>query len=102
MGYTTRRAGDLIGLGVSAIGSVAGAFAQNQKKLSRYYAAVDQTTLPTERGYVLTQDDQVRAEAILSLMCRFEVDLERLAPPGYFADSLRQLAPLADDGLVEI
>ena len=34
MGYTTRPAPDMIGLGVSAIGDVAGAFAQNTKKLS--------------------------------------------------------------------
>jgi oxygen-independent coproporphyrinogen-3 oxidase len=102
MGYTTRRAGDLVGLGVSAIGSVSGAFAQNHKKLSRYYADVDQGVLPTERGYVLSRDDQVRAQAILSLMCRFDVDLEPIAPAEYFADSLRQLAPLVADGLVEI
>lgn len=102
MGYATRRAGDLIGLGVSAIGSISGAFAQNHKKLSRYYAALDGGALPTERGYVLSPDDRIRAEAILSLMCRFEVDLGRIAPPGYFADSLTQLEPLVQDGLVEI
>ncbi len=102
MGYTTRRAGDLIGLGVSAIGSISGAFAQNHKKLSRYYAALDQGALPTERGYLLSDDDRIRADAIRSLMCRFEVDLDRIAPPGYFADSLRQLRPLTDDGLVKV
>ncbi len=102
MGYTTRRAGDLIGLGVSAIGSVSGAFAQNQKKLSRYYAALDEGALPIERGYVLSDDDRVRGDVILSLMCRFEVNLDRVAPPGYFADSLRQLKPLAEDGLAQI
>ena len=102
MGYTARRAADLIGLGVSAIGSVTGSYAQNEKKLSRYYEAVDAGQLPTERGYVLSADDRVRGEAILALMCRFEVDLERLAPPAYFADALRQLAPLAADGLVDV
>jgi oxygen-independent coproporphyrinogen-3 oxidase len=102
MGYTTRRAADLVGLGVSAIGSVSGAYAQNHKKLSRYYAAIDAGTLATERGYVLSEDDRIRGEAILALMCRFEADLERLAPPGYFDDALERLAPLAADGLVEI
>jgi oxygen-independent coproporphyrinogen III oxidase len=102
MGYTTRRAGDLIGLGVSAIGSVSGSYAQNEKKLSRYYEAVDAGRLATERGYVLSADDRLRGEAILSLMCRFEVDLARLAPPEYFTDALRQLEPLAADGLVDI
>jgi len=102
MGYTTRRAGDLLGLGVSAIGSIAGAYAQSHKKLSRYYAAVDHGTLATERGYVLSDDDRIRGEVILSLMCRFEVDLDQIAPRPSFADALRKLQPLADDGLVEI
>jgi oxygen-independent coproporphyrinogen III oxidase len=102
MGYTTRRAGDLIGLGVSAIGSVTGSYAQNEKKLSRYYEAVDAGRLPTERGYELSPDDRIRGAVILALMCRFDVDLEPLAPAGYFADALRQLEPLAADGLVEL
>jgi oxygen-independent coproporphyrinogen-3 oxidase len=102
MGYTTRRAGDLIGLGVSAIGSISGSYAQNQKKLSRYYAAVDRGRFATERGYVLSADDRIRGAAILDLMCRFEANLDRLAPTDYFADALRKLEPLAADGLVRI
>lgn len=102
MGYTTRRAGDLVGLGVSAIGSIAGAYAQNHKKLSRYYVAVDGGTLPTERGYLLSEDDRIRGDVILSLMCRFDVDLDQIAPRPYFADALLKLQPLAEDGLVEI
>ena len=102
MGYTTRRAGDLIGLGVSAIGSVRSSYAQNHKKLSRYYEAVDAGRLPTERGYALSADDRIRGEAILALMCRFTVDLEQLAPAGYFADALQKLEPLVADGLVEV
>jgi oxygen-independent coproporphyrinogen-3 oxidase len=102
MGYTTRRAGDLVGLGVSAIGSVSGAFAQSHKKLSRYYAALDARSLPTERGYAISEDDRIRGEVIRSLMCRFEVDLDAVAPREYFADSLRQLRPMVEDGLVEI
>ena len=35
MGYTTRPAPDMVGAGVSAIGDVGGAFAQNVKTLSR-------------------------------------------------------------------
>ncbi len=57
MGYTTRPAPDMIGLGVSAIGDVAGAFAQNTKKLSTYYQAIDAGRFPVERGYALDADD---------------------------------------------
>ena len=48
MGYTTKPATDMLGVGVSAIGDVRGAFAQNTKKLSTYYATVDNGTFPVE------------------------------------------------------
>lgn len=74
MGYTIKAAPDMIGVGVSAIGDVAGAYAQNQKKLPRYYAAIDAGTLPVERGYRLSEDDQIRRFVITQLMCNFHLD----------------------------
>jgi oxygen-independent coproporphyrinogen III oxidase len=74
MGYTTRRAGDMIGAGVSAIGDLQGAFAQNVKKLSTYYDAIDAGRFPTERGYALSADDVLRRHVITELMCNFYVD----------------------------
>ena len=53
MGYTTRPAPDMLAAGVSGIGDVGGAFAQNTKKLSEYYAAIDAGRFPIERGYRL-------------------------------------------------
>jgi oxygen-independent coproporphyrinogen-3 oxidase len=50
----------------------------------------------------MNQDDRIRGEVILSLMCRFAVNLDAIAPREYFAESLRKLQPLADDGLVEV
>ncbi len=74
MGYTTRRAGDMLGVGVSAIGDLHGAFAQNAKKLSTYYDALDAGRFPTERGYALSADDLLRRHVITELMCNFYVD----------------------------
>ncbi len=74
MGYTTVRAPDLLGLGISAIGSVGGTFAQNEKKLSRYYAALEAGRLPIERGYALSDDDLVRQHVIRDWMCQFRID----------------------------
>jgi oxygen-independent coproporphyrinogen III oxidase len=74
MGYTTRRAGDMVGVGVSAIGDLQGAFAQNVKKLSTYYEALDAERFPIERGYALSADDLVRRHVITELMCNFYVD----------------------------
>ena len=74
MGYTTRRAIDMVGVGLSAIGDVSGAFAQNVKKLPAYYKAIDAARFPIERGYILTDDDTVRRQVITALMCNFFVD----------------------------
>lgn len=74
MGYTTRLATDMVGVGLSAIGDVCGAFAQNVKKLPPYYAAIDQGQFPIERGYVLSDDDCIRRHVIGELMCNFFVD----------------------------
>jgi len=74
MGYTTRRAGDMVGVGVSAIGDLQGAFAQNVKKLTTYYGALDAGRFPIERGYALSADDLVRRHVITELMCNFYVD----------------------------
>jgi oxygen-independent coproporphyrinogen-3 oxidase len=74
MGYTTRRATDMVGVGLSAIGDVSGAFAQNVKKLPAYYKAIDAGRFPIERGYILTDDDTIRRQVITELMCNFYVD----------------------------
>jgi oxygen-independent coproporphyrinogen-3 oxidase len=98
MGYTTRPAPDMLGVGVSAIGDVNGAFAQNEKKLLRYYAALDAGRFPIERGYPLSQDDLIRRYVITQLMCNFAVSRaavrERYGVDFdiYFASELEQIA----------
>jgi len=111
MGYTVRPAPDSVAVGVSAIGDVAGAFAQNHKSLARYYEALDGGRFPIERGYALTGDDRIRRYVIAELMCNFHVDGSELgrrfgvALDDYFAAELDALlAPdgPAADGLVQI
>jgi oxygen-independent coproporphyrinogen-3 oxidase len=107
MGYTTRPAADMVGACVSAIGDVAGAFAQNVKKLSSYYTALDAGRFPIERGYRLDEDDMIRRQVILALMCAFEVNFDEFAArtgrrfSEYFETELHELAAgPARDGLV--
>lgn len=76
MGYTTRPAPDQIGVGVTSIGDVRGAYAQNTKKLSTYYACLDAGRLPVDRGLRLTPEDTLRRHVITQLMCNFLVDAE--------------------------
>ncbi len=108
MGYTTAKAPDMIGLGLSAIGSVAGSFSQNVKKLSQYYQALDEGRLPIERGYALNKDDLLRQHVIRELMCNFVIDKaeveQRFAVDfdEYFALELSELKPLEAEGFVRL
>jgi oxygen-independent coproporphyrinogen-3 oxidase len=110
MGYTTRPAPDSVAVGISAIGDVRGAFAQNHKTLARYYQAIDAGTFPIERGYALSDDDRLRRYVITELMCNFHVS--RMAVESrfaidfdaYFANELARLTqpdgPVSDGLLV--
>ena len=104
MGYTVKSAPDMIGVGVSAIGDVAGAYAQNQKKLPRYYDALDKGSLPIEKGYRLSADDQLRRYVITQLMCNFHLDKRAVEKRfGIAFDQVfeRELTELgAPDGLI--
>jgi oxygen-independent coproporphyrinogen-3 oxidase len=107
-GYTTRPECDLVAFGISAIGKVGRAYSANVKTLDEYYERLDRGILPVKRGYLLTDDDLVRRDAIARLMCDFELRPREFgARHGFsfdehFAPELAALAPLAADGLVEI
>jgi len=108
MGYTTHADTDLLGLGVSAISTVASSYSQNPRELPAWEAAVDAGHLPVWRGVQLDPDDLLRAEIIQQLMCHGEVDVGALcsaraiALEVYFADALAQLHRLQADGLAEV
>jgi oxygen-independent coproporphyrinogen-3 oxidase len=97
MGYTVKPATDQIGFGITSIGDLCGAFAQNVKKLSTYYAAIDAGRFPIERGFVLSEDDRLRRHVITNLMCNLQVDrrdVERrfaVTFADYFAAELAEL-----------
>ena len=111
MGYTVQAATDMIGLGISAIGDLRGAFVQNVKKLPDYYAALAQGRFPVERGKALDADDVIRRDVILQIMCNFHLDLRALESrhgivfADYFATALAELtgpdSPAAH-GLLEV
>ncbi|HWN83250.1 MAG TPA: hypothetical protein VNM87_14230, partial [Candidatus Udaeobacter sp.] len=109
MGYTTKVASDMLGIGVSAIGDVRGAFAQNQKKLSTYYASLTAGEFPIERGFELSPDDHIRRAVITQLMCNFVLRKEEVARrfgiafDDYFAQEMAELAAgPAAAGFVEL
>ena len=107
-GYTTRPECDLVGLGVSAIGAVGPAYAQNVKTLDEYYDCLDQGKFAVLRGIELTKDDLVRRAVIQALMCSFEVSIEAIEVghlidfKRYFATELQELREYASMGLVDL
>lgn len=106
-GYSTHQ-GDLVGLGVSAIGQIGPTYYQNLKALPEYYAALDAGRLPVSRGIELTQDDLVRRAVIQALACHFRLSIESIELSylidfkKYFAAELADLRKLAAEGLVEL
>ncbi len=107
-GYSTQADGDLIGLGVSAIGKIGRCYNQNDKKLSSYYDAIGQSRFATVRGLELSDDDLLRREMIMALMCQGRVDfdaIERAYPVRVhecFASEMERLRTLQAEGLVDL
>lgn len=107
-GYSTHADCDLIGLGVSSIGKVGDSYSQSVKLLSQYYARLDEGILPVQRGYRLSDDDRLRRELIMELMCHGRIEFAKFeAGHGivfreYFADALAQLDEFVADGLLEL
>jgi len=107
MGYTTIADTQMIGVGPSAIGYVGNAYAQNEKRLAKYYRAIECDGFSTTTGMWLTQDDLVRRWTIEEIMCnsrlsfkefsdRHEVDFH-----DYFAAEMEALEELQDDGILD-
>jgi oxygen-independent coproporphyrinogen-3 oxidase len=107
-GYSTCDETDIVALGVSSISQVGNGYAQNVKNLEEYRQAIEAGTLATSRGLALSPEDLLRRDAILGLMCHFRLDRRAFGErwkidfDRHFAAEIDRLAPLADDGLVEI
>lgn len=107
-GYSTCGHSDLVAFGVSSISEVGGGYAQNTKTLRDYGDAVQAGRFATCRGLRLSLDDALRHDVIMKLMCHFRLDKRTIeAAHGidfdrHFSREMAQLAPMIDDGLVEV
>jgi oxygen-independent coproporphyrinogen-3 oxidase len=105
-GYSTRPDGDLIGLGVSAIGSMGASYVQNARSIDEYSDMLQHGRLPVIKGLSLTRDDLVRRSIIMALMCQGRVDMREIEQSHlldfntYFARELMQLQELVSQGMV--
>lgn len=107
-GYTTRAHSDLIGLGVSAIGKVGQTHVQNQRSLNAYTAQIQAGQLATFRGHVMGNEDVLREELIMTLMCSMPIDFDDyqqrygLNIRQHFVNELVALQPYVEAGLLEL
>jgi len=107
-GYSTSPEGDLVGLGISAIGAIGPTYSQNYRTLEDYYDCIDAGKLPIMRGIELTADDLARRSVIQALMCHFSLSKEAIeiahlvSFDRYFAAELRELREFEALGLLEV
>ena len=111
-GYTTKPESDLIGFGITSISMLNDVYVQNHKRLKEFYQAIDNHTLPIERGVSLSQDDIVRRTIIMELMCQFQLSKDELEAKyhlsfdrdfdDHFGMEQLELKKLEADGLVRI
>jgi oxygen-independent coproporphyrinogen III oxidase len=105
-GYSTRAGADIYAFGMSSISQIPEAYWQNEKELPKYQHAVQDGQVPLQRGYVLTQEDKIRREVIMRVMCDLSLDYAAMSRrlgvdfQQTFARELDALAPFEADGLV--
>lgn len=109
MGYAAlpdgSRMGDMVSFGASAIGDVGGAFLQNARETRSYEEMLADGRLPTVRGLVRSEDDDLRRAIVQSILCRMRLDTAELETElgieGFeerFARELEALAPFEAEG----
>lgn len=107
-GYSTNAGADLYAMGITSISQLKNIYAQNFKTEKEYYLSLDNEKIPTTKGYKLTDDDHLRREVIMKLMCDFELNYQSIEEKfkidfkKYFAAGLNNLKEMEEDELVEI
>jgi oxygen-independent coproporphyrinogen-3 oxidase len=105
-GYSTRAGADIYAFGMSSISQIPDAYWQNEKDLVKYYATLDAGQVPVVRGYIVTDEDKIRRETIMRVMCDLSLDYAAMSQrlgvnfAAYFERELESLASFEADGLV--
>ncbi len=106
-GYSTRAGADIYGFGMSSISQIPDAYWQTEKDLPKYYGALDANQVPLVRGYFVTEEDKIRRETIMRVMCDLSLDYAAMSQrlginfAEYFERELESLAGFEADGLVQ-
>lgn len=113
-GYVTDTTDTLIGLGVSAISQFPEGYAQSTTNSLDYRTNIENSKLPTSRGYSFKGEDKLRKRVIDDLMCFLSVDLRAISAEfglaeNHFSKEIQQLAQpeyaeivTVSDGFVQV
>ncbi len=107
-GYSTHAGTDLYAMGITSISQFGRIYAQNIKDEKSYFGALEKGLLPTAIGVHLNDDDLLRREVIIRLMCNFELDFLEIEDKfniefeRYFKWGLDNLKEMIADELVLI
>lgn len=105
-GYSTRAGVEICGFGMSSISQTRRSYRQNLKDLPVYQSAVEGDQWPIERGLILTEEDLLRREVIMRIMCQLELNYPAINEEfgidfkAKFAPDLKALDEMVRDGLV--
>jgi oxygen-independent coproporphyrinogen-3 oxidase len=106
-GYSTRGGADIYSFGMSAISQIPDAYWQNEKELTKYYAALDAGRAPLARGYLVSDEDKARRDTIMRVMCDLSLDYHAMSQrlgfdfASHFEREIDSLASFEADGLVQ-
>jgi oxygen-independent coproporphyrinogen-3 oxidase len=105
-GYSTRAGADIYAFGMSSISQIPDAYWQNEKDLLKYYATLDAGQVPVVRGYLVSDEDKLRRDTIMRVMCDLSLDYGAMSQrlgidfKGHFEREIDSLASFEADGLV--
>lgn len=105
-GYATHADCDLVGIGITSIGTIANSFAQNVRTMDEYFSKIDAGELAVFRGVEIDNDDLIRRETIMQLICHFSLNFTAIETrfaisfKDYFANELERYRVMVDDGLI--
>jgi oxygen-independent coproporphyrinogen-3 oxidase len=105
-GYSTRGGVDIYSFGMSSISQSEKAYWQNLKELPAYTQSVQEGQLPIHRGYLMSEEDLLRRQTIMRLMCDLELDFDHMSQllgvpfEVHYQRELASLEDLREDGLI--
>jgi len=106
-GYSTRAGSDIYAFGMSSISQIPDAYWQNEKELPKWQEVVDAGRVPLQRAYFVTDEDKIRRETIMRVMCDLSLGYAAMSQKlginfeQHFEKELAALAPFEADKLVK-